>query len=128
MFGFLKNLLRKAPEKSAENYENTAWEPEAAAEPQTAPKPPVFKAPPLRKNMPATANANGNGKGIEVSLQAVIQGLPLELQPRVRRTDVGDATILVPLEKVLAQLSRGAVKVFLWRVTPGCPGCVHGSE
>jgi len=121
MFGFLKNLLRKAPEKSAENYENTAWEPEAAAEPQTAPKPPVFKAPPLRKNMPATANANGNGKGIEVSLQAVIQGLPLELQPRVRRTDVGDATILVPLEKVLAQLSRGAVKVSFGELRQAAP-------
>ena len=110
MFGFIKNLLRKAPEQSAENYQDTATETAAEVEPQASHKPPVFKAPPLRRNN-LPANNNGNGKGIELSLQAIIQGLPLELQPRVRRTDVGDATIIVPLEKVLAQLSRGAVKV-----------------
>jgi predicted regulator of Ras-like GTPase activity (Roadblock/LC7/MglB family) len=106
MFGFLKNLLRKAPETSAENYEDT--QDSVGSAPQPAAKPPVFKAPPLQRNgLPV----NGNGKGIEISLQSIIAGLPLELQPRVRRTDVGDATITVPLEKVLAQLSRGAVKV-----------------
>ena len=110
MFGFLKTLLRKAPEKSAENFEDTASESVAEVAPHATPKQPVFKAPPLRRNN-LPANASANGKGIEVSLASVIQGLPLELQPRVRRTDVGDATIIVPLEKVLAQLSRGAVKV-----------------
>jgi len=119
MFGFLKNLLRKAPEISAENYETTQPESEAASTPQSSPKPPVFKAPPLRRNgVPAT---NGHAKGIELSLQTVLQGLPLELQPRVRRTQVGDATITVPLEKVLAQLSRGAVKVSFGELRQAAP-------
>src|SRR5690349_15943239 len=119
MFGFLKNLLRKAPETSAENYESI--QPESAAEntAQPAHKAPVFKAPPLRRNgAPAT---NGHGKGIELSLQSILQGLPLELQPRVRRTNVGDATITVPLEKVLAQLSRGAVKVSFGELRQAAP-------
>jgi predicted regulator of Ras-like GTPase activity (Roadblock/LC7/MglB family) len=118
MFGFLKNLLRKAPETSAENYEETSST--AIAEPAAtaAPKRPVFKAPPLRRNGPPV---NGNGKGIEISLQSIIQGLPLELQPRVRRTDVGDASITVPLEKVLAQLSRGAVKVSFGELRQASP-------
>ena len=120
MFGFLKNLLRKAPENSAENYEDTASESVATVASHGNPKPPVFKAPPLRRNN-LPANASGNGKGIEVSLASVIQGLPLELQPRVRRTDVGDATIIVPLEKVLAQLSRGAVKVSFGELRQAAP-------
>ena len=118
MFGFIKNLLRKAPEKSAENYEDTASEPVVAVDPQPAAKPPVFKAPPLRKN---TVPVNGNGKGIDLTLQGILQGLPLELQPRVRRTDVGDASIIVPLEKVLAQLSRGAVKVSFGELRQAAP-------
>ncbi|HLH52711.1 MAG TPA: hypothetical protein VKY92_03765 [Verrucomicrobiae bacterium] len=118
MFGFLKNLLRRAPETSAQNYE--ASSPEVAPEPAPAAanKAPVFKAPPLRRNAPSS---NGNGKGIEVSLQGIIQSLPLELQPRVKRNDVGDASITVPLEKVLAQLSRGAVKVSFGELRQAAP-------
>jgi predicted regulator of Ras-like GTPase activity (Roadblock/LC7/MglB family) len=118
MFGFLKNLLRKAPETSAENYDETASETVATAAPPAAPKPPVFKAPPLRRN---GAPPSTNGKGIDISLQSIIQGLPLELQPRVRRTDVGDANITIPLEKVLAQLSRGAVKVSFGELRQAAP-------
>jgi predicted regulator of Ras-like GTPase activity (Roadblock/LC7/MglB family) len=119
MFGFLKNLLRKAPETSAENYESVVTETgEAPYAPQSAAKPPIFKAPPLRRN---GSSANGNGKGIELSLQTIVQGLPLELQPRLRRPNVGDATITVPLEKVLAQLSRGAVKVSFGELRQAAP-------
>src|SRR5579859_2825437 len=119
MFGFLKNLLRKAPETSAENYESVAPETVSTAPaPQPAARPPAFKAPPLRRN---GASPNGNGKGIELSLQSIVHGLPLELQPRVRRSDVGEATITVPLEKVLAQLSRGAVKVSFGELRQAAP-------
>jgi len=54
---------------------------------------------------------NGSGKGVEVPLQKILEGLSLELQPRVRNPNVGGATISIPLEKVLSQLSRGAVKL-----------------
>ena len=118
MFGFLKNLLRKAPETSAENYQETGSEIAAAPVAEPTPKAPVFKAPPLRRNVAPT---NGNGKGIEMSLESIIQGLPLELQPRVRRTDVGGLTLTVPLEKVLAQLSRGAVKVSFGELRQAAP-------
>src|SRR6516162_9822278 len=118
MFGFLKNLLRKAPETSAENYEEIPQDPGLPQASQPAQKPPVFKAPPLRRN---GSPVNGNAKGIDISLQSIIQALPLELQPRVRRTDVGDITISVPLEKVLAQLSRGAVKVSFGELRQAAP-------
>lgn len=118
MFGFLKNLLRKSPETSAENYQETAYETAAAPTAEATPKAPVFKAPPLRRN---SAPANGHSKGIEIGLDTIIQGLPLELQPRVRTTEVGDLSITVPLEKVLAQLSRGAVKVSFGELRQAAP-------
>jgi predicted regulator of Ras-like GTPase activity (Roadblock/LC7/MglB family) len=118
MFGFLKNLLRKSPETSAENYQDAAYETADAPTAEATPKAPVFKAPPLRRN---PSPANGHSKGIEIGLDAVIQGLPLELQPRVRRTDVGELSITVPLEKVLAQLSRGAVKVSFGELRQAAP-------
>src|SRR5208282_5593862 len=49
--------------------------------------------------------------GVELPLQKVLSDLPLELQPRVLYPDVGEMTISVPLDKILAQLSRGAVKI-----------------
>ncbi|HZR15704.1 MAG TPA: hypothetical protein VFE51_00130 [Verrucomicrobiae bacterium] len=118
MFGFLKNLLRKAPETSAENYEDAAPETAPPQSAPPAPKAPIFKAPPLRREGPP---ANGHAKGIQLSLQTIIQGLPLELQPRVRRADVGELSITVPLEKVLAQLSRGAVKVSFGELRQAAP-------
>ena len=50
-------------------------------------------------------------KSVEVPLAAVLQGLPLELQPRLMNVDVGTAAIHIPLERVLSQLSRGSVKI-----------------
>ena len=41
-------------------------------------------------------------------LEAVLRGLPLELQPRIRSCDVRGLSILIPLDKILAQLGRGA--------------------
>jgi len=55
-------------------------------------------------------------------LQSVLQILPLELQPRVLYPEVGDATISVPLEKILAQLSRGTVKISFGELRMAAPG------
>jgi predicted regulator of Ras-like GTPase activity (Roadblock/LC7/MglB family) len=50
-------------------------------------------------------------KSIEVPLAAILQCLPVELQPRVMNVDVGTVAIHIPLERVLSQLSRGSVKI-----------------
>jgi predicted regulator of Ras-like GTPase activity (Roadblock/LC7/MglB family) len=52
-----------------------------------------------------------NGRGIELPLQPILSNLPLELQPRLKHPDAGALTLSIPLEKILAQLSRGVVKV-----------------
>jgi predicted regulator of Ras-like GTPase activity (Roadblock/LC7/MglB family) len=44
-------------------------------------------------------------------VQPILAGLPLELRPRLQNGDAGDLTVCIPLDKVLAQLSRGSVKI-----------------
>ena len=44
-------------------------------------------------------------------MQPILAGLPLELQPRLKNPDAGALTVCIPLEKILAQLSRGSVKI-----------------
>src|SRR5438045_862907 len=108
MFGFLKPLLRKLVETPADAAPPPAsdFDSEDYASPAAGP---VARA--VTPARGASQPARPNGKGIELPLQIVLQNLPLELQPRVLYPEVGDATISVPLEKVLAQLSRGVVKI-----------------
>src|SRR5262245_46019867 len=128
MFGFLKNLLRKPANPAPGNQEPP---PEMAYESPPA-APPVAPAPrstPNRQNggrptpayqpapgfqpggyqnqngIPQRPGQNGSGKGIEIPLRKILEVLPVELQPRVRNPHVGDASISIPLDKVLSQLS-----------------------
>lgn len=124
MFGFLKNMLRKSPESPAESQQSP--EPEVVSEPANEYVPESAPAPVRRNTAFAAAPGRRNltpheGKVVEVPLQRVLENLPLELQPRVRQPDVGDMVITVPLEKVLAQLSRGAVKVYFGELRQAAP-------
>jgi len=155
MFGFLKNILRRPSDPSADNQQ-APDEMEYAAPPPPPQAPPTPRAVPHRQNGGGRSNQsfqtapasfqpgsyqnsgpqpqpqrpthqNGSGKGVEVPLQKILEGLPLELQPRVRNPHVGDATISIPLEKVLSQLSRGAVKLSFGELRQAAPG-VFSSE
>ncbi len=116
MFGFFKNLLRRPPASPAEDPASTATEMETAAAPARYYPEPASQLTNLRRNL-----AQQNGKGIELPLQNILSNLPLELQPRIRQQDVGDLAISVPLEKVLAQLSRGAVKIYFGELRQAAP-------
>src|SRR5215471_7427446 len=122
MFGFLKNLLRKEPEALAESQQPV--ETQSYAEPTVAVEPQPVQAQvsrpaahPVQSRRPSPQQT----KAIDVPLQRVLENLPLELQPRVQQPDVGDVTISVPLEKILAQLARGAVKVYFGDLRQAAP-------
>src|SRR2546422_11173342 len=104
MFGFL-NMFRRKPEEPPVEEQPSAIDPESFVEHE----------PPLEAVVQLPGRPAGNGgpyaKCVQLSLRAVLSGLPLELQSRVKRTDVGESTISIPLEKILSQLSRGAVKI-----------------
>jgi predicted regulator of Ras-like GTPase activity (Roadblock/LC7/MglB family) len=155
MFGFLKNIWRKPAAPPADNQEppaEMAYESPSAPPPAATPTP---RAMPNRQNggrgtpgYPAApgfqpggyqqqnggpqrqapqGHPNGSGKGVEVPLHKILEVLPMELQPRVRNPHVGDATISIPLEKVLSQLSRGAVRLSFGELRQAAPG-VFSSE
>ena len=107
MFGHLKNLLRRLVETPGEDQPASAPVPGAAA----ASTRQIVMAPRRETASPHKNGAHQNGKGIELPLQPILSGLPLELQPRLLQPDAGALTISVPLEKILAQLSRGAVQI-----------------
>ena len=118
MFGHLKKLLRKLVETPREDQPASVPAPGAAAattrrivmtpRPETAP--------------PHNNGVHQNGRGVELPLQPILSGLPLELQPRLLHADAGALTICVPLEKILAQLSRGAVQISFGELRQAAPG------
>ena len=129
MFGFLKPLLRKLVETPADEPTPASdFDTENYSEPAPAPVLRSFgsspsAAQPVRPQPGARPQSSRpNGKGIELPLQIILQTLPLELQPSVLYPEVGDTTISVPLEKVLAQLARGVVKISFGELRQAAPG------
>src|SRR5437899_7166736 len=113
MFDFFKGLLGKRVEPAQEvpSVEYQEEELSTPEPPPAAPRPSTF-----RPNSP-----HQNGKGIELPLQAILSNLPLELQTRIKQGDVGELSIAVPLEKILAQLSRGSVKISFGELRQAVP-------
>jgi predicted regulator of Ras-like GTPase activity (Roadblock/LC7/MglB family) len=138
MLGFLKNIMRKLADMPAETVDQPAPEytdtevipaPASTAPVKPAlPRQPVIPSNSLRQNGHAGhSNGSQSGKGVEIPLQALLTALPLELHPRVRQSDVGDAIVTIPLEKILSQLARGVVKISFGELRQGAPG-VFSSE
>jgi len=111
MLGFLKNLWRKPAEVPAE----------APAPAQHRPAYPTRTATPYRSNAPRPGLSQHIANGVELPLRPILAGLPPELQHRVLQSDPGNASIAIPLEKVLAQLSRGAVKIAFGELRQSAP-------
>jgi len=127
MFGFFKNFLRKPVTGSSEEsgeQENHAVEFEEKVSPEEY----HFAKPSNghRQNGNGNGTKKNGGSGVELPLEPILKGLPLELQPRVKHTDVGDATIYIPLEKILAQLSRGAVNISFGELRQAAPELFRG--
>jgi predicted regulator of Ras-like GTPase activity (Roadblock/LC7/MglB family) len=78
--------------------------------------------PRLETPSPHGNGVHHNGKGVELPLQPILSGLPLELQPRLLHPDAGALTISVPLEKILAQLTRGTVQIPFGELRQAAPG------
>ena len=101
IFGFLRSLFRRLAQR----------QPTAAPEPVPAEASGGVAVAPVN-SAPAHGNgAHQGGRGLELPLCAILSALPTELQARVKRPNGAEPLISIPLDKVLAQLARGAVKV-----------------
>jgi predicted regulator of Ras-like GTPase activity (Roadblock/LC7/MglB family) len=112
MFGFLRNFLARLAPAPAPN--------------QDAPAPLAVPSSRAAPSLPAGPRYDGNGArhngtDIRLPLEAVLNGLPLELHARLRRKEAGGQTILVPLETILPQLAHGIVKISFGALRQGAP-------
>jgi len=113
----LRNLLRMLVDNPAQDP------PDPALYDAPAPTRPIVMAPRPRTVPVQTTSLRQNGRGVELPLQPILASLPLELQPRLIQADPGPLTISIPLEKVLAQLSRGAVQISFGELRQAAPDC-----
>jgi predicted regulator of Ras-like GTPase activity (Roadblock/LC7/MglB family) len=116
MFGHLKNLLRRLVEPPREDQPAPALGGAAASTRR------IVATPRPETASPHNNGVHHNGKGIELPLQPILSGLPLELQPRLLHPDAGALTVSVPLEKILAQLPRGIVQISFGELRQAAPG------
>src|SRR6266567_1011925 len=61
---------------------------------------------------PPEPDSNGDaGSDVDIPLHSVLKGLPNDLKDRVRDLDIRGATMTISLERILAQLPSGSVKI-----------------
>ncbi len=110
-FGRLKGLFRRSDESVDGDDQQSSM---AASAPLSPPA--VETAPAPAASGPSLRNQNGNSStsgiaGIAIPLQAILNGLPVELRPKVRVQAVGDLTVTITVDKILSQLGQGLVQV-----------------
>src|SRR5262245_31191422 len=121
MFGFLKNFLRRRANRPVEDYQPDYQQPSYDYTPESEATY-VAESTSAWTGRPSHRNGGAQPKGIELPLEEVLRVLPLELQPRLEQTDVTGLNIFVPLEKILAQLPRGAVRISFGELRQAAPG------
>jgi predicted regulator of Ras-like GTPase activity (Roadblock/LC7/MglB family) len=135
LFGYFKGLFRRDPESGnsgeAESYQA-----------ETMP----LVAPPVEIASPAYASDNDEGMAaasesfaapdldrqdaamvnvLALPLQPIIDGFNPELKKQLRKQNVGNITINVAMDKVLAQLAQGQVRVPFGDVRKAAPMAFH---
>ena len=103
MLGYIKHLLRKWVETPDEDQAVSTVTDAAVPRRKSETAPP-------RGTRPGNGGYQ-NGHGLELPLQPILAGLPLELRPRLKHPNAGALTVCVSLERVLAQLPQGCVKI-----------------
>src|SRR5688572_4640326 len=119
LFGFLKGLFQKPGAEGAPIEEQAVNELPPPPPPQPGPAAAAARSA-ADKSAAAKSGRNGNSNGgaahrgvasVSISLSSILNVLPADLRSKIKQSDVGHLTVSIPLEKVLSQLSQGAVKV-----------------
>jgi predicted regulator of Ras-like GTPase activity (Roadblock/LC7/MglB family) len=122
-FGILKGLFRRSDDSSnSDNHESSF----GADAPLAPPPVEVASAPAASAAINASYRGNGNNTtsgiaGISIPLQSILNGLPVELRPKVRVQAVGDLTVTITLDKILSQLAHGLVHVPFGEIRQAAP-------
>ena len=117
--GMLRGLLRRLDDGETVVPETPRFITPAVAPVTVVP----VAAPPPQMAAPAPLPA-GSANELQLPLQPIIASLPMELRAKVMQTPPAEMVISVPLEKVLTQLARGAVKITFGELRTGRSGRV----
>ena len=85
------------------------------------PAPALASVPPPAPKSPAKV-VEVKQEGIDLPLQPIIAGLPLELRAKITSSGTTGSTISIPVEKVLNQLATGTVKISFGELRQLAPG------
>jgi hypothetical protein len=83
-------------------------------------RPPVAATPFPASTMPPTPAENPDE--LQLPLQPILAAMPMELRAKVMQTPPAGMVISIPLEKILTQLARGAVKITFGELRLAAPG------
>lgn len=136
MFGFFKNLLGHQGSSLPPVAKPVVPSAPPASKPVTSATPGTqfLRKPALSANNHSSGNgnghSNGNGAGqgkasinsVQLLLQPVLDTLPTELRRKALHADLGGAMVVLPVEKILPQLSRGVVKITFGELRAAAPG------
>jgi len=115
MLKLLKNLLRSGSTETHTNGNGYAATPppppvQVQARPVAARPVPQATVPTAPASRPAPRPA-GDGSAVQIPLYSIIAVLPLELKTRIRQAMVAEVFIMLPVQRVLEQLSTGLVRI-----------------
>lgn len=110
-FGRLKGLFRRTDETTDSGDQQSFVAASAPLSPPAVEVAPAPRAPGAAARPQPANKANPGIAGVAIPLQSILNGLPVELRPKVRVQTVGDLTVTITVDKVLSQLGQGVVQV-----------------
>jgi predicted regulator of Ras-like GTPase activity (Roadblock/LC7/MglB family) len=118
----LRGLLRRFDDEPV-----AAMETFPAAEEPSAPIPmSEYSQPAPAASVPAAA-PEANFAEIQLSLQPILAVLPMELRAKIMGVNTASMVISIPIEKTLAQLATGSVKISFGELRQLAPGVFANS-
>ncbi len=115
--GLLRGVLRHLDPNEAFGPQTPRFHTSARAPVTAVP----VAATPLQMTAPAPTPAE-NANELQLPLQPIIAAMPMELRAKAVQTPPAGMVISIPLDKVLTQLARGAVKITFGELRLAAPG------
>ena len=123
LFNLMKGIFSRPAQEEPVVEETLQYEESVAQEvPYEEPVESAVELEPSAAPAPvATARAESDDSVMALPLASLISSLPVELQQRVRTEYVGQASIILPLERIMSQLTQGQVRVTFGEIRQSAP-------
>ena len=121
--GLLRGLLRRFDDEA---YSPQAMRPVSASAPITDVSEAAVSQQAVQ-TFSAQPPVSGNPNEIRLPLQPVLASLPMELRAKIMAANTAGMTIAIPVEKALAQLATGSVKITFGELRQLAPGVFANS-